>query len=249
MDAVRRDLLRAAGGVLVASNFIGAPLAYAGLNSPDRQKEIMSAAGTSLDSGHQLPPLPYDYNALEPYMDTQTLQLHHDKHHAGYVRGLNKAEDELAKARNSGDFSLIQHWSRQVAFHGAGHFFHSLFWKTMAKPGTTGVGEPYGLSAEMIKRDFGDFKKFKAHFTAAAKTVEGSGWGMLAYRPTDEKLVILQVENHQKLSQVFVLPILCIDVWEHSYYLKYHNRRAEFIDAWWNLVNWPEVETNLKAAM
>lgn len=249
MNTTRRELLKAAGGVLMASSILGSPLALAGTNEKNRQKPDVAAAGSGAGTIHELPPLPYDYNKLEPYMDTQTLQLHHDMHHAGYVKGLNKAEEQLNRARNSGDYILIQHWSRQAAFHGAGHYFHSLFWKTMAPPGTTGVGGPYGLSLEMINRDFGGFERFKGHFSAAAKAVEGSGWGMLAYRPMDDKLVILQVENHQKLSQMFVMPILCIDVWEHAYYLKYQNRRGEFVDAWWNLVNWPEIEANLKAAM
>jgi Fe-Mn family superoxide dismutase len=250
MDSTRRDLLKVAGGVLMASSVIGAPLAMAAVNGKDRQKQATTAgAAISAQGGHVLPPLPYAPDALEPHIDARTMELHHDKHHAGYVRGLNKAEEMLAAARDSGDYSMIQHWERQAAFHGAGHFLHSLFWKIMAKPGTTGVGEPYGLTATMIDRDFGSFKQFMDQFSAATGAVEGSGWGILGYRPVDQRLVVLQIENHQKLSQMFVIPILCLDVWEHAYYLKYQNKRADYVAAWWNVVNWPEVEANLKAAV
>lgn len=248
MDTKRRELLKAAGGAIMASSVMGSSLAFAGVNEKDKQNVTATSAGSS-QSGHTLPDLPYDYNALEPYIDTQTMMLHHDKHHAGYVKGLNNAEAKLASSREGNDYGLIQHWSRQVAFHGGGHFLHTLFWKIMAPHGTTGVGEPYGHTERLINENFGGFDKFKAHFSAAAKAVEGSGWGILAYRPADDKLVILQVENHHKLSQMFVLPVLCLDVWEHAYYLKYQNKRGDYIDAWWNVVNWPEVEANLKAAM
>ena len=249
MDNTRRDLLKAAGGAILASSLIGSPLALAGVNERDRQKPATGISSGSGDGGHTLPDLPYDYNALEPYIDSQTMMLHHDKHHAGYVKSLNTAEQKLANTREGGDYSLIQHWERQVAFHGAGHFMHSLFWKIMAPHGTTGVGGPYGHTERLIRRDFGSFDKFKAHFSAAAKAIEGSGWGVLAYRRLDDKLVILQIENHQKLSQMFIMPVLCIDVWEHAYYLKYQSKRGDYIDAWWNVVNWPEVEANIKAAM
>lgn len=194
---------------------------------------------------YELPPLPYAYDALEPYYDEQTVRLHHDKHHAAYVAGLNKAEEQLAAARASGDYALIKHWERELAFHGSGHLLHTLFWENMT-PG--GGGEPDGELAAQIAQDFGSFGAFKAQFSAAANAVEGSGWGLLGWLPAFGKLVILQVEKHQDLTVWGVVPLLIVDVWEHAYYLKYQNRRAEWVNNWWNLVNWPDVARRFAAA-
>ena len=194
---------------------------------------------------HALPPLPYAYNALEPRLDEQTLHLHHDMHHKGYVDGLNKAEAELAAARESGNYAVIKHWEREAAFHGSGHFLHSLFWENMI-PG--GGGEPGGTLAAQIAKDFGSFEKFKAQFLAAANAVEGSGWALLVWQPQGEQLVILQVEKHQDLTQWGALPLLTVDVWEHAYYLKYQNRRAEFTKNFLNLINWQDVEARFHKA-
>ncbi|MDH7568986.1 MAG: superoxide dismutase [Armatimonadota bacterium] len=195
---------------------------------------------------HELPPLPYAYNALEPYYDEQTVRLHHDAHHKAYVDGLNKAEEELAKARQAGDFALVKHWSREAAFHGSGHLLHTLFWQNL-KP--NGGGEPQGDLAQAINRDFGSFAAFKAQMSAATVAVEGSGWGVLAYNPVFDRLVILQAEKHQDLTQWGVVPLLVIDVWEHAYYLKYQNKRAAFVEAIWNVINWDDVAARYKKAL
>jgi Fe-Mn family superoxide dismutase len=187
---------------------------------------------------YELPPLPYAYDALEPSYDEQTVRLHHDKHHAGYVAGLNKALDELAGARSSGNYALIKHWERELAFHGAGHLLHTLFWENMVP---NGGGQPGGELAAQITADFGSFDAFQSQFAAAANAVEGSGWCLLGWSPALSKLVILQIEKHQDLTVWGVLPLLVVDVWEHAYYLKYQNRRAEWIGQWWNLVNWADV--------
>jgi len=189
---------------------------------------------------HELPPLPYDYDALEPYVDAQTMHLHHDIHHAGYVKGLNNAEEKLAKAREAGNFALIKHWSREAAFHGSGHLLHSIFWPNMIAA-SQAKAAPEGALAEAIDRDFGSFDAFEAQFQAAAGAVEGSGWGILAYRPADDSLVVLTAEKHQNLTQWGVVPLLVLDVWEHAYYLKYQNRRAEYVKNFFNIVNWDDV--------
>lgn len=188
---------------------------------------------------HQLPALPYEYNALEPHMDEATVRLHHDKHHQAYVDGLNKAEDQLAEARAKGDFGLVKHWEKELAFHGSGHILHTLYWENMTP---NGGGEPTGEIAKQITQDFGSFDSFKKQFSAAAGAVEGSGWAILVWVPSFNKLEILQVEKHQNLTQWGAIPLLTIDVWEHAYYLKYQNKRADFIAAWWKLVNWADVE-------
>ena len=194
---------------------------------------------------HTLPELPYAYDALEPHIDEQTMRLHHDIHHNGYVTGLNNAEDKLAEARDSGEFGLTKHWEREAAFHGAGHLLHTIFWTNM---GPDGGGEPGGELSGAIKGDFGDFDKFKSHFSAAANQVEGSGWGILAYRPFDGKLVILQAEKHQNLTQWGVIPLLVIDVWEHAYYLKYQNKRPDYTAAFYNVINWSNIQDRFKEA-
>ena len=186
---------------------------------------------------HELPPLPYPYDALEPYYDEQTVRLHHDAHHKAYVDGLNNAESKILEAREKGDFALIKHWEREIAFHGSGHLLHTMFWENM-KP--DGGGEPAGEVAKRIAVDFGSFEVFKKQFSAAAAAVEGSGWALLCWSPDFEKLEILTAEKHQNLTQWGVVPLLALDVWEHAYYLKYQNKRAAFIDAWWNLVNWED---------
>lgn len=187
---------------------------------------------------YQLPPLPYAYNALEPYIDEATLRLHHDKHHAGYVKGLNTALANLQQARQSGDYTLIQHYERLVAFHGAGHINHTLYWQNMSP---NGGGEPTGELAAQIIKDFGSFQQFQAQFTQATVTVEGSGWGLLAWEPLKGRLIAQALMNHQNSMITSAVPLLIADVWEHAYYLKYNNRRGDYVTAWWNIVNWPDV--------
>jgi Fe-Mn family superoxide dismutase len=196
---------------------------------------------------HELPPLPYPYDALEPFIDEQTMRLHHDIHHAGYVTGLNNAEAKLAEARAAGDFGLVKHWSREAAFHGSGHLLHSIFWPNMIAASEAKTA-PDGAFAEAINRAFGSFEAFKAQFVAASIAVEASGWGILAYRPADDALVILTAEKHQNLTQWGVIPLLVLDVWEHAYYLKYQNRRGEYVKNFFNIINWDDVAARYAAA-
>lgn len=185
----------------------------------------------------QLPELPYAYDALEPFCDEATVRLHHDVHHKAHVDGLNRTAEKLAEARDVGDFALIKHWEHELAFHGSGHLLHTLFWENML-PGGGGI---QGSIAERIAKDFWSFDNFKNQFTAAAVAVEGSGWTLLVWSPFFKDLEILQAENHQNLTQWGVVPLLAVDVWEHAYYLKYQNKRADWVEAWWNLVNWEDV--------
>lgn len=197
---------------------------------------------------HELPPLPYEYNALEPYIDEQTLHFHHDKHHQAYVAGLNKAEEELVKARAAGDYALIKHWERELAFHGSGHILHSIYWTNLAPAGQGGGGEPSGELAEQIVQDFGSFEAFKKQLSAATNAVEGSGWGMLAWNRLTRSLMILQVEKHQDLTVWGAIPLLVLDVWEHAYYLKYQNKRPDYTAALFNIINWNDVAQRLAQA-
>lgn len=189
--------------------------------------------------GHRLPPLPYKFDALEPYISEEIMRLHYSKHHQSYVDGLNKAEKMLEEARNKGDYSLIKHWERELAFNGAGHYLHTIFWNNMSPYGGS---EPSRVLTEAIRRDFGSYEKFKQQFSEAANKVEGSGWAILIWSPRSQRLEILQAEKHQNLSQWDVIPLLVLDVWEHAYYLEYKNDRARYISQWWNVVNWKDVE-------
>jgi superoxide dismutase, Fe-Mn family len=188
---------------------------------------------------HTLPPLPYKYNALLPYISEEIMRLHHTKHHQSYVDGLNKAEKKLESARKTGDFSLIKHWSRELAFHGSGHYLHTIFWNNMSPKGG---GEPSGALLKAIEKYFGSFDAFKKQFTEAAKQVEGVGWAILVWSPRARHLEILQSERHMLLTQWDTIPLLVLDVWEHAYYLQYKNNRGEYVDNWWNIVNWKNVE-------
>ncbi len=192
-----------------------------------------------------LPELPYTYDALEPYYDKQTVEIHHDKHHAGYVKGLNNAMKKLAEARETGDFSLIKHWEREQAFHGAGHLLHSLFWENMRPGKEDNKAEGELLAA--IEQWFGSWEKFEMQFKKATAAVEGSGWGVLA-SCEHGSLHVFAVENHQKVWVQGLKPIMVCDVWEHAYYLKYQNRRGEWIDNFFKLINWEEVSKRYSAA-
>lgn len=188
-----------------------------------------------------LPALPYPYNALEPYIDEATMKLHHDIHHAGYVKGLNNATKKVAESMDSGDFSLIKHWERELAFHGAGHFLHNLFWRNMGPS----AGKRSQALDTYLTKSFGSFDRFAALFKQATSAVEGSGWGILAFQPDGDRLVVLQAEKHQNLTQWITVPILVCDVWEHAYYLKYQNKRADYVNAFMQVVNWDAVSENL----
>jgi Fe-Mn family superoxide dismutase len=235
-DLDRREFLSLAGRGILATQLLLTGTANA---HPKGAKARMP---------HELPPLPYAYDALEPYYDAQTVKLHHDIHHAAYVKGLNAAEEKLAQMLASGDFAAVKSVCKELAFHGSGHILHSILWTNM-KPG--GGGEPgKGPLSRLIVKCFGSFEAFSKLFLAATNAVEGSGWGILAYRRDDDQLVVLQAEKHQDLTQWGVTPILVCDVWEHAYYLKYQNKRPDWTAAFLqHLVNWDDVEARLKAAM
>ena len=188
---------------------------------------------------HALPQLNYKYDELEPHIDALTVELHYSKHHQGYVDGLKKAEEALSKARSSGDFSNIKHLKREVAFHGSGHILHTLYWANMTAS-SKAKGKPKGELLSSIEKRFGSFEVFEKEFKATTAAVEGSGWGLLVY--VHGHLEILTIEKHQNLSEIGAVPILTCDVWEHAYYLKYQNKRPAYIEGWFKLINWDDVE-------
>ncbi|XVH31675.1 superoxide dismutase [Haloferacaceae archaeon DSL9] len=187
---------------------------------------------------YELPDLPYDYDALEPHIDARIMELHHDKHHQGYVDGANAALGRLEEMRESGDFGDVKSVKRNLAFHLSGHVNHTVFWENMHPDGG---GEPEGDLADAIEADFGSFDGFKQDFTKTAGGVEGSGWALLLYDPLGEQLIVGAAENHQNQTPQGTVPLLVLDVWEHAYYLQYENNRGEYVDNFWNVVNWDDV--------
>ena len=199
----------------------------------------------------ELPPLPYGFDALEPHIDTLTMQIHHDKHHAAYVTNLNKALEGNAAAGSSiGEIiKNISKFPAAVRNNGGGHFNHTMFW-TLMKPG--GGGSPKGNIDSAINSAFGNFQTFYDQFTNAGMTRFGSGWAWLIVN-SDKKLQVVSTPNQDNplmdVAEVKGTPILGIDVWEHAYYLKYQNRRGDYLAAFWNVINWDEVNRRLSEAM
>ncbi|WP_448222260.1 superoxide dismutase [Gordonia iterans] len=187
---------------------------------------------------YTLPDLDYDYGALEPHISGKIMELHHDKHHATYVAGANTALEKLEEAREAGDIQgKVYGLSANLAFHLGGHTNHSIFWKNLSP---NGGGEPEGDLKDAIDRDFGGFDKFKAHFTAAATTLQGSGWAILGYDTIGKRLVIEQLTDQSGNTSAALIPVVMLDMWEHAFYLDYQNVKPDYVKAWWNVVNWED---------
>lgn len=199
-----------------------------------------------------LPKLPYDYNALAPYISEEQLKLHHDKHHQAYVNGANKLLANIDEAMKTGtqldywiSFGYVKALAKELSFNIGGHMMHTTFWENMAPAGKGGGGQPVGAIADVINKEFGSFDIFKKMFSATATSTEGSGWAALAMHPCIGRPIIVQIEKHN----INVIPnfqiLMALDVWEHAYYVDYKNDRAKFVEAFWNVVNWDKVNKNL----
>ena len=233
----RRNLITAAalsGGLVLASA------------EPSLATQQPDAA---TEGPYSLPPLPYDFADLEPHIQTSIMVLHHSKHHAAYVKGANDALGQLENARRVGgeEIRRVGAITEALAFNLAGHALHSVFWTNMSK---TGGGDPLPESeiGKLIRRDFGSNAAFVAHFSAAAAQVQGGGWSILAYDPLGQRLLVLQIEKHQVNLVPLAVPLLVLDVWEHAYYMQYQNKRTDYIKAFFNVVNWANVDQRLAAA-
>lgn len=204
-------------------------------------------------ASYSLPDLPYSYDALEPHIDARTMEIHHSKHHQTYVTGLNAAIetlDESLKNKSLEDLlssikSIPDSEQGGINFHGGGTNNHSIFWNNMSP---TGGGEPGGALADAITSKFGSFSSFKEQFTGVATKLRGSGWTWLTYNPSNQSVELKAMQNQTSPRTEGLMPLLGIDVWEHAYYLKYQNRRPEYISAWWNVVNWSDVDQRLQKA-
>lgn len=197
-------------------------------------------------SEYKLPDLDYDYGDLAPHISAQIMELHHSKHHAAYVAGANAALEKLAAARESGDFAAINLWEKNLAFNLGGHINHSVFWKNLSP---AGGDKPTGDLAAAIDEHFGNFDKFRAHFEATALQIQGSGWALLVWDSLGKKLLIVQLYDQQNNVPVGLIPIAQLDMWEHAFYLDYKNVKADYVTAWWNIVNWDDAQKRFAAAV
>lgn len=194
-----------------------------------------------------LPELPYAYDALEPHISAEIMELHHSKHHQNYVNGANAALEKLEAARKDGSIAaVVTALSKDLAFNLGGHTNHSLFWENLSP---NGGGKPAGALAASIDEDFGSFEEFQKHFAAAALGLQGSGWAVLAYDKIGERLVIEQMTDQQGNLSIDLVPLLLLDMWEHAFYLQYKNVKADYVAAVWNVFNWDEVAARYAAAV
>ena len=196
----------------------------------------------------KLPDLPYAYSALEPFISAEIMELHHSKHHNGYVTNLNKALEQYADAEKNDDVAKMISLQSAINFNGGGHVNHSIFWTNLAPQSEGGGTLPEGPLAEAINKEFGSLEKFIEKFNAAAGPIQGSGWGWLGYNPKSGKLEIATRSNQDPLSTLGLIPLLGIDVWEHAYYLQYKNVRPDYLKQIWNVVNWKNVADRFEKA-
>jgi len=197
---------------------------------------------------YALPKLSYDYKDLAPTMSEEQLRIHHSKHHQAYVNGANAILERLDKSRKDGTDIDIKATLKELSWNIGGHILHSLFWGNLAPVGKGGGGKPTGALSEAIEKEFGSFERFKKEFSQAANSVEGSGWGALTLCRQTRRPIIMQIEKHNTNVYPAFRILMVLDVFEHAYYIDYKNERAKFVEAFWNIVNWNEVNKRFEEA-
>jgi Fe-Mn family superoxide dismutase len=235
----RKSFLKA-GSLAGAATLLGTSNAFAKNLTDNDIDKLVDANGNYI-----LQPLPYTENFLEPYMDAETMHLHYTFHHGGAVKGANKDLSMIKKALDENNLETVDYWTKKLSYHFSSHVLHSIFWTNLTNKKT----DPKADLLKRIEKNFGSYDKLKALIAATSKNVDGNGWGILAYQPYSDSLTVLQCENHEKLTQWGAIPLLVIDVWEHAYYLKYKNKRTDFVDALFNLINWDNVAQRLNTAI
>ncbi|MEN9600000.1 MAG: hypothetical protein RL596_2321 [Bacteroidota bacterium] len=235
----RKDFIKA-GALTGSSVLLGAHDAFAKNLVTNNIDKLVDSNGNFVQQ-----PLPYAENYLEPYMDSETLHLHYTFHHGGATKAANTDLKQIQKAIDLGNFETADYWTKKLSFHLSSHILHSIFWTNLGNKVTT----PKGDLLKSIERDFGSYEKLKLYLAHTSKNIDGNGWGILGFQPYTNKLTVLQCENHEKLTQWGVIPLLVVDVWEHSYYLKYKNKRADFVDALFNVINWDNAGERLNDAI
>ena len=200
---------------------------------------IADASGTFVQN-----PLPFAVDALEPHMDAETLELHHKFHHGGAVKGANKDAEKIRELVASGELDLVDFWTRKLAYHFSSHLLHTIFWTNLAaKPSA-----PRGELLKAIERDFGSFDGFKGLLSKTATGVDGSGWAIFGYQPFSGRLMVVPCDNHERLTAWGLIPLMVIDVWEHAYYLKHRNRRGDFVNSLFSILDWDNAHARYEAA-
>lgn len=200
---------------------------------------------TDAEGNFALQPLPYGETFLEPHMDQETLHLHYTFHHGDAVKAANKDLQSIKKAIDDNSLDTVDYWTKKLSYHLSSHILHTIFWTNLSNK----KSDPSGDLLKQVEKDFGTYDRLKLLISKTSKGVDGNGWGILGYQPYTKKLTVLQCENHEKLTQWGVIPLLVIDVWEHSYYLKYRNRRAEFVDNLFPIINWDNVAQRFATAL
>ncbi|GAB10577.1 superoxide dismutase [Gordonia araii NBRC 100433] len=196
-------------------------------------------------TAYTLPDLPYDYSALEPHISAKIMELHHSKHHANYVAGLNATLEKLDEARETGNYGAVAGLEKNLAFNLGGHINHSVFWKNLSPDGGD---RPAGELAAAIDEHFGSFDRFQAHFEQTALTIQGSGWAILAWDALGQRLLIVQLYDQQSNIPATLVPVLQLDMWEHAFYLDYLNVKGDYVKAFWNIANWADAQERFAAA-
>ncbi len=235
----RADFLKS--GILVgAASLIITNNAYAQNLINNNIDKLVDANGNYIQQA-----LPYSENFLEPYMDAETMHLHYTFHHGGAIKAANKDLVMIKKALDDNNLETVDFWTKKLSYHFSSHVLHSIFWTNL----TNKMTMPKGDLLKRIEKNFGSYDRLKLLIAETSKNVDGNGWGILAYQPYSDSLTVLQCENHEKLTQWGCIPLLVIDVWEHAYYLKYKNKRTDFVDALFNLINWDNAAQRLTDAL
>lgn len=235
----RKNFLKA-GTLAGAATLIGTNNAFAQNLASNNIDKLADANGNYIQQ-----PLPYNENFLEPHMDAETMHLHYTFHHGGAVKAANNDLIKIRKALDDNNLETVDYYTKKLSYHFSSHILHSIFWTNL----TNKKLSPAGDLLKRIEKNFGSYEKLKIYLSKTAKDVDGNGWGILGYQPYADKLTVLQCENHEKLTQWGVVPLLVIDVWEHAYYLKYKNKRSDFVDTMLQIINWDNVSDRLNTAL
>jgi superoxide dismutase, Fe-Mn family len=233
-EFIQNSLILGGATILPTNSLFAASLAEGGID------KLTDKDGNFIQS-----PLPYAESFLEPSMDAETMKLHYTFHHGGAVKAANNDLKKIKEGLENNSLETIDYWTKKLSFHFSSHVLHSIFWTNLTNKQTSPTGE----LQKRIEKHFGSYDKLKSYIAATSKNVDGNGWGILGYQPFSDSLVVLQCENHEKLTQWGVVPLLVIDVWEHAYYLKYKNKRADFVDALFNIINWDNAAQRLDIAL